>query len=345
MIGGEQSFSVGGYAGTEIEDILAVAIDAARDPSVAVDLAAFRPVLTDAGVRHPVTRLEFDPGANRQVWTTLPAMRGTNVVRGPADGATVLATHPTLRTPDGQPMPVVAVADREDGRTMALTVDDSWRWSFERVGEGASSQPYARFFGNAMRWLIRDPELNLVRVEIPEDAFVPGDSVRGTVRVFGYDYAPATDIAGQIRIWRRPLEDPTAEEVLIDTVAMRTDTRGQIPFEFAADDAGAWRVEAQVELDDGHPLGDDDLFIVVEPRAETRHVEPRPGILEALSEASEGTHRVLPGRIGDLRFDPARVRRVDRREVVELWTSPWVLMLFVVLLGTEWTLRRRWGRL
>jgi len=345
MIGGEQSYSVGGYAGTEIEDILAVDIGAARDPSVAIDLTSFRPQLTDAGQRHPVTRLEFDPAANRETWASLPPMRGTNIVQGPADGATVLATHPTLLGADGAAMPVVAVADRGEGRTMAMTIDDAWRWAFESVGDGASSQPYARFFSGAMRWLIRDPELNLVRVEIPEDEFAPGDTVAGTVRVFGYDYAPAADVEGTLQIWRRPLEDPTAEDVLVDELPVRTDARGRVPFEITADTAGAWRIEATVELEAGHPLTDAGLFIAVPPRAETRHIEPRPDLLEAIATASGGDHRVLPSRLGGLHFEPARVRRVDRREVVELWTSPWVLGLFILLLGTEWSLRRRWGRL
>ena len=105
-------------------------------------------------------------------------MRGTNIVLGTRPGATVLATHPTLSGTDG-PMPVISVMDAGEGRSMAMTIDNSWRWNFDHVSDGGNSRPYTSFFNSAIRWLIRDPELNLIQVEIPEEMYQPAANRRG----------------------------------------------------------------------------------------------------------------------------------------------------------------------
>jgi hypothetical protein len=68
-------------------------------------------------------------------------------------------------------------------------------------------------------------------------------------------------------------------------------------------------------------------------------------LLDALSNASDGRHLDDPSRAGSLRFAEPRVEEVDRREVIDLWSSPWFFALLGGLLAIEWTLRRRWGRL
>ena len=44
-------------------------------------------------------------------------------------------------------------------------------------------------------------------------------------------------------------------------------------------------------------------------------------------------------------YAPPRMVRVNRRTVIHLWDSSAVFLLIVGLLGIEWTMRRRWGRL
>ncbi|MBU6159525.1 MAG: VWA domain-containing protein [Myxococcales bacterium] len=346
MIGGDQSFSVGGYASTEIADILPVRLPGGRSETTLVDTGLFRPVLTEAGQRHPMTRLAFDRAENRTLWESLPEMHGTNLVLEPMDGATVLATHPS-RQVNGEPMPVVTVSDMGRGRTMAMTFDGAWRWNFEYVGEGGSSRPYSTFWNAAIRWLIRDPELNLVQVELPDETVAPGSELQGQVRMFGVDYRPAAQTAGTLTIRRRDLEQlGTDAGTVVHTQPFVTDDRGRFDIRWPVVEAGAYVVEATAEIEEGTPLSDTEVFLAIAESMELREIEPRNDLLRALSEATGGRHLQLPDdTVSRLPLQEARIEQVNRRRVVQVWSSPLVLVVLAALLALEWSLRRRWGRL
>lgn len=343
MIGGEQSFASGGFAGTEIERILPVRLP---PPSGnLIDRDPFRPTLTDAGQRHPITRLEFEAARNLETWAALPELSGTNIVRGPAPEAVVLAHHPQRRG-EGGPMPVITVGDVGDGRSMAVTADSTWRWSFQSIGAGGSARTYNGFWNNAIRWLIRDPELNLLQVHIQETVVRPGQEVHARVQVFNSDYSPAANATGRWEAGFRDLArlDETPEIRSTDTFV--TDDRGVAEIRFVADAAGAWTLRATVPGVASEALTGEEIVLAREDDREVRDLQPRVDLLQAIAEASGGTFTALPASRDALpALRPARVTDVDRREFVLLWNHPLVLMLLLLLLGTEWTLRRRWGRL
>ena len=49
--------------------------------------------------------------------------------------------------------------------------DSTWRWGFSEELKG--SNLYVPFMNNAIRWPIQDPELELVRLELSDDAPIP----------------------------------------------------------------------------------------------------------------------------------------------------------------------------
>ena len=61
---------------------------------------------------------------------------------------------------------MLAVTDAGKGRTLALTTDTSWHWGFLAAGAGDDGRTFQRFWESAIRWLVRDPALTLLRVEL-----------------------------------------------------------------------------------------------------------------------------------------------------------------------------------
>ncbi len=343
MIGGDRSFASGGYSGTAVADVLPVQLPAGRAADL-IDETSFRPNLTAAGQRHPITRLEFDAADNAELWRELPPIRGTNRVLAPREGAVVLAEHPSLTAGD-EPMPVITVADIGEGRSMSVTYDSSWRWNFEHVSRGGASGPYTGFWNSAIRWLIRDPALNLVDVELSEEVVAPNETLAGNVRVFGPDYAPLVDASLTLTVTRRPLGDLGDDPTVFSEELIRTNDRGTARFELGLPEPGAYTVSARMEDEAGELLEDTEVFLVVRRSRELRDIEPRAELLESLSEASNGRHLESPSRAGSLRFSEPRVEEVNRREVIDLWSSAWFFALLAGLLALEWSMRRRWGRL
>lgn len=348
MIGGDLSFASGGYARTPIESLLPVELPSTSARSEAMDSAPFRPQLTEAGDRHPITQLAFDPDRNHQIWSELPHLQGTNIVSGAPDDATVLAEHPTLRR-EGRPMPVISVAERGEGRVMAITSDSTWRWAFEHVGQGGTQREYQSFWGNAIRWLIQDPELKLVRLDMNRDIVAPEQPLDATVRVFAPDYSPAPGAQGRLVIRQTPL----------DRVAEGRDqgARGYDEIDFSTNQAGKWDLDrafrepgiyefmAQVDTESG-PLSDNNLILVTPDHDQFRDIVPRNQLLASIASATGGYHSVLPEfQPRQLRFQDPRYVQVHQRELVQLWDNLFLFLTILALLAAEWTLRRRWGRL
>ncbi|QDG49721.1 hypothetical protein FIV42_02885 [Persicimonas caeni] len=348
MTGGELSFASGGYARTPIEDILPVYLPPVGQSDSVIDLEHFRPNLTKAGLHHPITQLAFDPQSNVKIWSELPKMRGTNIVTGAKPDATVLATHPNL-TFNGKPMPVVAVSEKGDGRVMSLTSDSTWRWAFENVGSGGTNREYQVFWNSAIRWLIKDPELKLIDVEVPEDVHAPGEPLDVTVRISNPDYTPAKNTKGVLKVLRRPLSEPRAEELpaqeLVETIEFHTDHSGEAAVSVPVSQTGVYELVAQASTKAGE-LNDRDIFLSVPDVNEFRQIIPRDKLLASLAEASGGHHAVLPDfEASSLRFEPPSYVKVNRRKVIQLWDSFVLFFVILGLLGTEWTLRRHWGRM
>jgi uncharacterized membrane protein len=342
MVGGDLSFASGGYAGTPIEEILPVTLPS-KNATTLINTEPFRPSLTDAGSRHPITQLAFDPSVNADIWQSLPQQRGTNLVLNPRQGATVLATHPRLKA-KGQPMPVITVGEAEKGRVMAITTDSSWRWGFENAAAAGTSREYQMFWNNTLRWLIKDPALKLLRMEFERDSWTPGSQPNIVIRLQNPDYTPAQQQSGTLTIDVRNLRSKEVEgEPKI--VNFQTDDRGIATIVVDADREGIWNLKAEANSSAGQ-LVDEDLFLVVASQDEFRDILPRPELLDSIAKLTDGHHTQLPS------FNPTSLRlkeptaiQVNRRRVVNLWDSSILFLIILGLLGAEWTLRRRWGRL
>ena len=347
MVGGDLSFASGGYAGTPIEEILPVGLPP-RNASTLIDENPFRPELTDAGQRHPITQLAFDPASNTRIWSSLPEQYGTNLVMDARDKATVLATHPRITTPQGEKMPVIAVSEMGEGRVMSLTTDSTWRWGIEHLATGGTPREYQMFWNSAIRWLIKDPELKLLRVEIAEDEYAPQQMLSVTVRVQKADYTPAPNVEGKLAVSHRSFEgmlSGKADTRLVQQVTFVTDSDGVATVDVPVDAVGIWTAVGQARTPSGD-LRDDDVALALSSALELRDALPRPDLLAQLAEAGGGNSLGAASvSRSALQFEPPRTVRVNRREVIQLWDSFWVFALILGLLGTEWTLRRRWGRL
>src|SRR5207248_2127149 len=165
VVGGDQAFSASDFDGTAIADVLPAQLLPPTAPSV--DETPAQAHLTDAGKRHPVTELVSGAAANETAWSRLPRLPGLNTLGAVRDGAQALLT-----AQDGRPILVVGEAGR--GRTLALTTDASWYWSFVAAGQEQGPRAYETFWHSAIRWLVRDPALTPMRLTAERTTYEPG---------------------------------------------------------------------------------------------------------------------------------------------------------------------------
>ncbi|MSP55616.1 MAG: hypothetical protein EXR69_08445 [Myxococcales bacterium] len=329
MLGGDRSFDLGEYAGTPIADILPVTLGS----PVGADERAGVPRLTPAGARHPVTQLTGSTADNSLAWSQLAPMYGFNLVTGAASGAAVLLEHPDLKGADGTPMPVLAVREVGKGRTMALTADASWRWSFAEAGSGQGNQAYLKFWKGAMRWLIGDPAGAPVTVETARENYAPGEAATALVRVRDVTFAAVDGVAVTAQ-----LSGPEGNQQLSGV----TDSRGEVRFDLPTAMRGAHRITVRAQ-GRGGAAGDAQTVYGVSTRdPELDEVEPDAVFLQALAAQAGGKY-VAPGGFEPPTRDESAGRRVRDRRVTPLGTQPVVGAIVAISASLGWFVRRRAG--
>jgi uncharacterized membrane protein len=342
MIGGDLSFASGGYGATALRDVLPVELPPTPPPITGqqdADLTTdtFKPRLTTEGHAHPITSLVLDPRDNELRWGKLPALEGLNRVPRARAGATTLLVHPTLRTPDGKPAPVLVAGEAGKGRSLALLTDTAWHWGFLAAGEGDDGRAFQRFWENAIRWLVRDPALTLLRIELDRVEYRRNQPPVARVRATHADYSPAERVDVTLDV---VAAESTADAKPLRSARGTTGGDGEAQVELGPLQPGAYRLLGRAVVD-GRPVTEDKTFVVRAEGRELEDVAARDRVLREIADVGGGSYRFE--EIGSPTVRSPREVRVGRHRSVELWSSPVLLLLGVTLLATEWFLRRRAG--
>jgi len=324
MVGGPDAFGPGHYGGTRLADVLPVAIDPDRRAR-GVDTANFVPRFTEAGRAAPVL------GPLRALLgEDLPTMPGANIVGDARSDATVLLTHPTLKTASGAPMPVLALGEHGSGRTMALTIDGSHRLLFSAFAAGAAGRAHGAFWDAMLGWLMRDPRFEPATVE-PRGGCIAGEDLTLSLR-------PLPGPKGEAKLHISKLG--SGEE--LKTLKAQVDGSGA-EIELSAGKLEPGGYSALVEIGSEDQKGPSTKRDFACERGGDEWADPRPDRerLQIIAKATGGAH-VLAGDVGALPL-PAATQIAAERQVAPIM-PPWAWTLgAAVFLGVHWIARRRDG--
>ncbi|MEM1007482.1 MAG: glutamine amidotransferase [Myxococcota bacterium] len=334
MVGGELSFGAGGYMDTPIESLLPFELGLGK-----IDVQKFSPQLSEIGTHHPITRLLPNAKDNQALWSKLSPQPGTNRVGDARKDAFVLIKHPTLKTSTGNPLPVLSIREVDKGRVMALTTDGSWKWNFAWTGKGGTKEPYYRFWNNAIRWLIRDPELERVRISSFRTSYRLGEQTRFRIQVMDRQYRPLRK--GQVKLSiRSAFEDDKNKKV---QRTLKIPSSGTLVFSWKPPRSGMYRLEVVAELENGRKGKGKEIFQVTGLLDEFRSVQPHHTFFAYLKRKTSGQHLSFREQVSTLALNPPKVIRVDRSETRDLWDNMAFLSMLLLLFGAEWGFRRFWG--
>jgi hypothetical protein len=229
---------------------------------------------------------------------------------------------------------------------LALTTDTAWHWGFLAAGAGDDGRTFQRFWEGAIRWLVRDPALTLLRIELDRVEYRRGQPVSARVRTLHADYTPAIGVAVSLRL--APISGgapdakaapggTSADQRTIDAVSNK---EGEAHFELKGLAAGAFRLIAGATID-GVPLSEEQTFVVRSEGREFEDVISHREVLRELASATGG--EFFEDQLGNPTVRKPREVRAGNLRSVELWSNPLLLVLAIALLASEWALRRRAG--
>ncbi|MBX2810503.1 MAG: glutamine amidotransferase [Myxococcales bacterium] len=344
MVGGDQSFEDGWYANTAVADILPTRLGGA----MLWDSASYRPRLTTDGRVHPITSIAEAGEPLDAAFARLPLLQGMNSSLGLMPNASALLTHPSL---PGNP-PVVAVREVEKGRTLSVSTDSLWFWRFVAVSDGGTGREFDRFWSNALRWLIKDPELDRVRLQVSRSVIAKGDAAHVEVEVLGPNYRPLVGTTVKLRLVRVSAKTFQQHEMeggvtdLPDEHELVTGAEGTAVERFSNLSPGTYIIKAEAFDAYGRHIGEAKEPLIVESAdIEFQLPFPRPGILQALSKGSKGKYVPINEALPSIQFKDERRVEVNRSRQVPIWNTYVFLLLLLVLAGTEWWRRRQSGLL
>ena len=335
MVAGER-YSPQAYRNTPIEPLLPIALShvESTDPTVPIT-QGFRPVVTKAGSSTSIFRFFADSGKNDDFLKhDLPEVfwycRG--ITAKPSVGE-VLAEHPTDIGPDGHKAPIL-VAGRFGGRTLFSAIDDSWRWRFY-----TDESVFDTYWVQQLRYLARNRKIGQRRLTLTADqpTYELGQQVRPTLRVI--DPGLVRQLPDQIRV---QVTDTNGQPVRMENL-IRQDGGGGETFagSFTADKVGKFTVHLPPIV-----AGIDTMETPIDvtlPQLELN--DPRVDRIQLSRLASEtlGKPIELANAAAELEAIPSAAKILPITSGQPLWNAPVTLVVFVLLVGTEWVVRKLYG--
>jgi hypothetical protein len=332
MLGGPLSFQGGRYQKGPLAAVLPVVL-----PENLPAGGQFRDVpvqarLTPAGRTHPFFQGLADRGGEP------PPLRGYNLTGPARPGAVVLAEVPLG---GGQSQPLIVLGRYGNGRVLAVLTDSLWEWAFAEAGRGRGNRAYLAFVRQAVRWSIGDPQLQPLRVEPERVRLAPGDPIRARIRVLGEDFLPSAHAELTVT-----LRGPGGESrALLPTL----ESPGVYRVEALAAAEGGWEIAAEARIKGRTFAGAAATMSASWPPEEFRSPGLNREALKALLSGRRGAFLELgaPGVTADAlekaldELAPSGSNeRTDAKALAEMVP---VFLLLLVVLASEWVLRRRTG--
>ncbi len=361
MIGGQNSFGPGSYKDTPIEKALPVFVGDTRSPQ---EKTQFVPRLTPQGAVHPAMEglVEWFGTGDKAGEKKLPALNGNVVVPQEKSGAQLILIHPDRVGPDGKPQIVLAVQRYGQGRSAAFTADTTYLWNLPLYGMGQDS-PYNRFWGQLARWLAGADVKNRQRgagVEglLNKNVYSLGENVH--IRAMVRDERGDATRYAQVSLKLKPADGP--EQTL---TLQPAETHAGMYELTLPHPAKSQFVATLLASKDGKELGRQELkFMVIPPADEMLKIAANPALLAGISAQTHGLNDELarmPALLDELirtNKKPMEAKQVsvpldNYLAAAMAWLGhhpqwprkidlPIQGLLVVVLLCTEWILRRRW---
>lgn len=329
-LGGRTALAEGGYGGTAVEEVLPVILeDPAPDPRAAY--TELRVVPTPSGRSHPATQLRTDRETPDSLWDALPPLSTLNRVERVKPGATPLLVGRF----DGGERIVLAHQRYGRGKSLAFAVQDSWLWQMH-ADVPLDDPSHEILWQQILRWLVEgvpDP----VEVRADRDEAEPGERVRLTATVLDSTYLAVND-ASVMAVVTSPTGE--AREVMMEWTV---ETDGVYATEVVPDAEGRWTVDVTAAGGEAI-LGSGSLHLDAGPSdVEYFDAGRRTAVLERLADETGGrfyTPATVSSLPEDLQFTGAGVTLTEERD---LWDMPFLFLLLVGLVGSEWAYRRLRG--
>ncbi len=327
FLGGRFALSEGGWGTSQLAELAPVYL-ADRKGTFHRDQIGFE--LTGPGRDSIITRLEESAEKSAAIWKEMPKLANYNDVGEARAGAVVLME---LNRGLGRRSPLLAIENYGRGRTAVFATAGSWRWKMFR---DHNDKAHYTFWQQLLRHLVTgtpgqvaastprpvlSDETNVpLRIEVRDKEYKPARDVRVQAHIVGPQGATAS-----VELTPRPFED------------------GVYGADWSAEKPGSYVAEIVAHRGEEEIGRDVVQFRREDGVAENFRTGQNRELLEKLASETGGRY-YTPGEAAKLASEISYSEAgITTREAKDLWDMPAVFLLALLLRGSEWVLRRKWG--
>jgi uncharacterized membrane protein len=346
MLGGRSSFGSGGWASTELANVLPVRIHPGDRQVEPREGLKFIP--SNQGLDSAIFQVGGDKADSARIWSALPPMTGSNEFGEPKLGATVLgdALAPNR-------VPVMIGMQTGQGRVLAFG-GETWIWA--RASEEGRSA-HRKFWRQVIFWLDHREDTGADQVKLALDGrrIGVGQKLEMTATAHDSKNVPIPDVQYEGTVERQdaagappaatptptPAAAPTPKVEPVAFLPQRDEAKGGY---YATGQPGEYKATV-VARRLGKEIGRDSArFLVYQDDRETENPAADLALLRQIAEATGGASlppEQLPKHLRSLngKMPAEYVTQTERR----VWDNWPFLLIFTTLLMLEWWLRKRHG--
>jgi hypothetical protein len=350
MIAGER-YSPYAYKDSPLRDVLPVEVSG-REPPDVDRVESYRPELTPVGRFHPIFRFSPEEQKNTVIWNHLAKLFWWSEGYRAKWGAEVLAVQPQVKSqgpapgPDGTAsagdpglLPLVVQQFVGAGRSMFFGFDETWRWRFRE-----DELYFNKFWIQTVRYLSRSRQ---GRVSLYLDRQTPyqrGEPIKVMVRFPDDAPPPAADLQVKVVAERTSVRPGGQVENETQTLLLAKVEGSRATYEAALKRTpeGEYRfwLSSPLVTEGGKPRAE---CRVVAPPGEMDRLRMNQEEMERAAEETQGRFYTLANADEVLDDLPVGTRLAlnTPQPPSKLWNHAAVFALGILLLSTEWFLRKR----
>jgi uncharacterized membrane protein len=356
MLGGRSSFGAGGWASTDIAQILPTQIsptDGQLEPE-----SGLKVVPDLAGIESYVLRLGATPQDTRQIWDVMPRISGSNTL-GPAKRSAIILAR--ADSTDGPP--IMVAQDVAGGRVLAFG-GETWPWARalnlpDDVADRVRAA-HRKFWRQAILWLAHAEDDGTDQIRLSLDRRRVAIGQRLGITAVGRDARgePMSDLRFEatvepVRLPGEPAPGPVPKAAGSPKEATPTAAESiDLPNQGAegraaytpAGEPGEYRVVVKGFRGDQLVGSDSARFLAYRDDRELEHPAADLALLDQIAKLTDGK-LVSPEQLEKYlkALDLTQLTETVVEREVRLWDNWPFFLLFAAALCGEWWLRKRLG--
>ena len=326
VLGGK--FNPASYRNTPLEKILPVRVAAGKGRALASNIF---PSLPKDDIHSPIISLTDASENNQKIWSRVRPLGVLPALDGAKPLANVLMELPPETSGD-EPYPFISWQNYGSGKSMFIASDSLWKMRRE-VGDVF----HAKFWGQAIQFLAMSRLLGMnkrISLQTERSRYNSGEAVRVYANVLTETYQPMIKENHTVVIEQKGNKDSARDLILLPDPKTPGVYFGSLPAG-AEGDYILKAKESEAEISSSVE------YVVAQDPLEDRDTGAKPKIAKSIAETS-GTKIVRPGELASLldSIKAPEMSKIVAREI-DLWDSPFLYIILLIVVSSEWTLRRR----